>query len=153
MVLDVAECDLADVTREVVDRFESQAESAGTELRVRAGSAVGRWDRLRMDQVITNLVGNALKYGNGQPVEVTIDERDGAAVLEVRDHGIGISPENQDRIFERFERARNTGLVSGLGLGLWIARSLVEAHGGRIAADSAPGAGATFTVTLPRFAS
>jgi signal transduction histidine kinase len=73
-------------------------------------------------------------------------------VLAVRDRGIGIAVESQDRIFERFERARDTSMVSGLGLGLWIAKTLVEAHGGTISVESALGAGATFTVTLPRFA-
>jgi PAS domain S-box-containing protein len=150
LVLDLAACDLGEVAREVVDRFESQADTVGSELRLRAGNVVGCWDRMRIDQVITNLVSNALKYGAGKPVEVTVDEREGAAVLVVRDHGVGIAPESQDRIFDRFERAANTYPVSGLGLGLWIAKRMVEAHGGKITVESAPGAGATFTVTLPR---
>lgn len=150
LVLDLAEFDLADVTKEVIEGFESHAESAGTELRLRTRAVVGRWDRMRLDQVVTNLVSNAIKYGNGQPVEVMLDERDDAAVLVVRDHGIGISPESQERIFERFERGAGVNITSGLGLGLWIARQMVEAHGGKIAVDSTPGAGATFTVTLPR---
>jgi PAS domain S-box-containing protein len=150
LVLDLATCDLGDLAREVVERFESQADTVGSELRLHAGRLAGCWDRMRIDQVITNLVSNALKYGAGKPVEVTVDERDGAAVLVVRDQGVGIAPESQDRIFDRFERAANTYPVSGLGLGLWIAKRLVEAHGGKITVKSAPAAGATFTVTLPR---
>ena len=152
LVLELTEFDLAEVAREVLERFEEQAESAGSELRLRAREVMGRWDRDRIDQVLTNLVGNAIKYGNGQPVEVVLDERESQALLVVHDRGIGISPEDQERIFERFERARDTNLVSGLGLGLWIAKRMVEAHGGRIAVESALGQGATFTVTLPKAA-
>jgi signal transduction histidine kinase len=136
---------------EVVGRLESEAERAGSEVHVRVREVVGCWDRTRLDQIVTNLVGNAIKYGDGKPIEVTVDERDGAAaLLVVRDQGIGISPESHARIFERFERAADTRPVAGLGLGLWIAKRLDEAHGGEIAVTSAPGAGATFTVTLPR---
>ena len=150
LVLELAEFDLAEVAREVAERFESQAESAGSELRLRTRQVLGRWDRTRIDQVLTNLVSNAIKYGNGQPVEVTLEEREATALLTVRDHGMGISPENQQIIFERFERGRDTSMVSGLGLGLWIAKRMVEAHGGAIAVESAAGAGATFTVALPK---
>ena len=148
--LDVSEFDLAELVREGVERFEPQAQSVGTEIGVRTRAVIGCWDRMRLDQVVTNLVSNAIKYGDGRPVEVTLDERNGNALIVVRDHGIGISRESQDRIFERFERAANTSVVSGLGLGLWIAKRLVEAHGGQIAVESDLGAGATFTVTLPR---
>ena len=110
---------------------------------------VGSWDRTRIDQIVTNLLGNAIKYGGGKPVEVAVERRDGSAVLVVRDQGIGIAAESHARIFEWFERAANTKPASGLGLGLWIAQRMAEAHGGRIAVDSAPGAGSTFTVTLP----
>ena len=150
LVLELTPCDLGELAREVVERFEAQAASAGSELRLRTREVVGRWDRARIDQVVTNLVSNAIKYGNGQPVEVAVGERDGVAVLVVSDHGVGIVPESHARIFERFERAANNSAASGLGLGLWIARRMVQAHGGDIAVESAPGAGATFTVTLPR---
>jgi signal transduction histidine kinase len=79
-----------------------------------------------------------------------VEARGAAAVLRVRDQGIGIAPGSQAAIFERFERATNAGGVQGMGLGLWIARTMVEAHGGTIAVESAPGEGSTFTVTLPR---
>jgi len=147
--LDLASVDLAEVAREVVERFRAEAEAAGTELHLRGRGVQGRWDRLRLDQVVTNLVGNAIKYGNRRPVEVEVEGRDGAAVLVVRDRGIGIPPEGQARIFERFERGANAGGIKGLGLGLWIARKLVEAHGGEITVQSALGAGSTFVVSLP----
>jgi PAS domain S-box-containing protein len=150
--LELAELDLAELTREAVERFRPEVEATGTELRVRADGVKGRWDRMRLDQVVTNLVSNAIKYGNRLPVEVEVAERGDAAVLVVRDHGIGIQPESLAAIFERFERGGNVGAVQGLGLGLWIVRKLVEAHGGEVSVASIPGAGSTFTVVLPRSA-
>jgi signal transduction histidine kinase len=148
--LDLSTFDLAEVAREVAERLKPDADLAGAELRLSTRLVIGRWDRMRLDQVVTNLVGNAIKYGPCHPVDVTVGERDGAAVVEVRDRGIGIPPESHRRIFERFERAGNVSAFRGLGLGLWIAKRLVEAHGGVISVESAPGAGSTFTVSLPR---
>ncbi len=107
----------------------------------------GRWDRLRLDQVVANLVGNAVKYGHGKPVEVEL-QQDGDAILRVTDHGIGIEPERQKRLFQKFERAvgREFG---GFGLGLWITRQIVEACGGSIQLWSEVGQGSVFTVRLP----
>jgi PAS domain S-box-containing protein len=147
--LDLAEVDLAEVAREVVDRLSPEAEAAETALRIDAESARGTWDRTRLDQVLTNLVGNAIKYGNQQPVSVRVRALDGAGQVAVRDSGIGIPPEQQLRLFERFERAENARAFSGLGLGLWIARRIVEAHGGQITVESLAGLGSTFTVSLP----
>jgi signal transduction histidine kinase len=147
--LELASMDLAELVGEVAERFRSEAEAAGTEIRVRLRSVLGSWDRSRLDQVITNLVGNAIKYGNRQPVEVEVLEQDGAAILVVRDRGIGIEPGNLPRLFDRFERGSNTTGIQGLGLGLWITRKVVEAHGGRVTVESAPDTGSTFTVVLP----
>lgn len=142
--------ELGEVTRELVRRFETEANQAGVRLTVDAPQPVpGRWDRLRLEQVLTNLVSNAIKYGQGAPVEVRVRGGDTHACLEVRDHGIGIAPENARRIFERFERAVSSRNYGGLGLGLFITRQLVEALGGHISVDSHPGQGATFTVRLP----
>ncbi len=148
--LERAETDLAEVAGAVVERFRLEADRLGCALALTARPVVGRWDPHRLDQVITNLVGNALKYGDRRPVQVEVGERDGLGLVAVRDQGVGIPPESLGRIFERFERGANTGRVKGLGLGLWIARQLVELHGGDIAVESAPGAGTCFTVTLPR---
>jgi signal transduction histidine kinase len=110
---------------------------------------VGFWDAFRLDQVATNLVGNALKYGAGKPVTVRVAASGGRAVLTVTDHGIGIPPEDQDRIFGKFERAVSERHYGGLGLGLWITRQAVEAMGGAIRVRSTPGVETVFTVELP----
>jgi signal transduction histidine kinase len=114
------------------------------------GPVIGRWDSTRLDQVVTNLISNACKYGQGKPIEVTVRGDAEIARLAVRDRGIGIAAKEQGRIFERFERLDDAGRVPGTGLGLWITREIVEAHGGRIRVDSEPGDGATFIVELWR---
>jgi PAS domain S-box-containing protein len=144
------EVDLVHVAREVADRFEPEATRVKSELVVDAPpSLVGSWDRLRLEQVVDNLLSNALKYGPGEPVSVRIGATDGLATLVVEDHGIGVPPEAQARIFERFERAVSERNYGGLGLGLHIVRNIVEAHGGTITVESAAGKGAMFTVRLP----
>jgi PAS domain S-box-containing protein len=148
--LDWEDVDLAEVVREVVGRFEPQAAKAGSSVTVRAPEPViGRWDRLRLDQVVTNLLTNALKYGAGKPVELSVSSQAGHALLLVHDQGIGIDAGNLSRIFERFERAVSERHYGGLGLGLYITRTIVQALGGSIEARSTPGAGSTFIVTLP----
>ncbi len=142
--------ELGEVTRELVHRFETEARAAGVEVTVDSPQPVhGRWDRLRLEQVLTNLVSNALKYGRGAPVDVRVRGDEAQAVLEVMDRGIGIAPEDARRIFGRFERAVSSRHYGGLGLGLFITHQLVEALGGEISVDSRPGEGSTFTVLLP----
>jgi PAS domain S-box-containing protein len=150
VALDRSELDLSALVNEVVARFSPALEERGMpiELRVEPGVS-GRWDRLRVDQVLTNLVTNAVKYGGGKPITIELVAAPGRARLVVRDRGIGIAPEHQQRIFERFERAVSPHNYGGFGLGLWIARQLVEAHGGRISVESAVGQGSAFTVELP----
>ncbi len=116
---------------------------------------VGRWDRLRIGQVITNLVSNAIKFGRGHPIDVEVNvdtEGDRSACVRVRDGGIGIPPEQRARIFDRFERAPAERHYPGLGLGLWIAKQIVDASSGTITVESEVGVGSTFTVRLPRSA-
>jgi len=145
------EVDLCRVAREVVARFSSQAEQAGCPLVLQVeGSLIGMWDALRLEQVVTNLVTNALKYAPGQPIVVRAWAEEDTACLTVRDGGIGIAPELLTRIFERFERGVSERHYGGLGLGLYITRRIVEALGGSIHATSEPQRGALFTVRLPR---
>jgi signal transduction histidine kinase len=145
-----AEIDLASVARRAVDEFACAAAAAGSTLTVDApGPVVGAWDAHGLDQILMNLLENAIKYGGGQAVEIAVRVHDGAAVLTVRDRGIGIAPENVARIFDRFERAVSVRNYGGLGLGLFIVRHIAEAHGGGVAVESRPGGGSTFTVRLP----
>lgn len=147
--LDLEEVDLGDAVREALGAVEDEAAQAGSEIRVRGEPVRGAWDRLRVSQVVTNLLANAVKYGGGKAVEVEYGTRGDAGFLVVRDHGIGIDPADQRQIFERFERAVSSRNYGGLGLGLYIVKRIVEAHGGTITVDSKPGEGATFRVELP----
>ncbi|BDG02638.1 sensor histidine kinase [Anaeromyxobacter oryzae] len=148
--LELEDVDLAQAVQEAVAQVEDEAAQAGCEVVVHGGPAVGRWDRLRISQVATNLLSNAVKYGAGKPVEVTYGAAGGRAFLEVKDRGIGIDPADQRHIFERFERAVSSRNYGGLGLGLYIVKRIVEAHGGTVRVESAPGAGASFSVDLPQ---
>ncbi|MFP2961010.1 ATP-binding protein [Myxococcus sp. 1LA] len=149
--LAMEEMELGPLVREVVARYEPQAARTGSALQLDAEDLciVGRWDRLRLEQVITNLVDNAVKYGNGKPIHVRLEPYDGGARLTVRDEGIGIAPEHLPRLFGRFERAVSERNYGGLGLGLYITRTLVEAMGGRVQVESTLGQGSLFTVVLP----
>ncbi|WP_233595826.1 MULTISPECIES: PAS domain S-box protein [Corallococcus] len=143
------EMDLVAVARNVTDHLAAQFEKTGCTLEMVAPEPVwGSWDRLRLEQVLINLLTNAMKYGEGQPIQLEVTRHARGARLVVEDHGLGIPPEAQGRIFERFERAasRNYG---GLGLGLFISRQIVDAHGGSIRVESTPGLGAKFIVELP----
>ncbi len=143
-------CDLAALTLAVVDRTAEAAGRAGCPLRVDAPTPVpGHWDPWRLEQVVSNLLANALKYGAGKPVELRVTVVEQRARLTVTDEGVGIPLEDQARIFERFERSGGARHFGGLGLGLWVARQVVDAHQGTLSVRSAPGAGATFTLELP----
>jgi signal transduction histidine kinase len=151
MTLEREPVDLAELAREVVARHADQASSAGCALTLRVEEpSTGEWDRLRLDRVITNLVSNALKFGRGQPVEVVVHGDAHQARLTVKDQGIGIPLEDQQRLFGRFQRLHAGGPHPGTGLGLYIVRQLLEAHGGSIRVQSRPGEGAEFTLELPR---
>jgi signal transduction histidine kinase len=142
--------DLAEIVREFAERFSDDVARAGSTLEVLGDSSViGRWDRLRIEQVVTNLLTNAIKYGAQGPVTIHVLGGDETATLSVRDHGIGIPPDKLPRIFNRFERAVSSRSYGGLGLGLYITRQILDAHGGSIAVVSQEGAGSTFTVELP----
>jgi signal transduction histidine kinase len=153
LVLQPEEVDLSALAQEVIDRLKEEAARSGTPLALSAAPAVtGRWDRARLDQVLSNLLSNALKYGLGRPIDVEVRGEGGDAIAVVRDRGIGIAAESHARIFSKFERAASERQFGGLGLGLWICREIVEAMQGRIQVESSPGNGAVFTVRLPRAA-
>jgi signal transduction histidine kinase len=143
--------DLRALVNDVITRFEESGEMArsGSKISVDAQSEiVGHWDRLRLEQVVTNLLSNALKYGEGKPVELRVTSSESSATLEVTDHGIGIEPQNLDRIFGRFERAVSVRHYGGLGLGLYIAHQIVRSMNGDIRVTSTPGRGSTFSLKL-----
>jgi signal transduction histidine kinase len=143
--------DLRELVLEVFTRFGDQAREASSPLRLQSDQAcLGLWDRVRLDQIVSNLVSNAIKYGAGEPIEVSLSCTADIAQVAVRDRGIGISAEDQGRIFDRFERAVSHRRYGGLGLGLWIVRRAVETMGGSISVESAPGRGSEFRVSLPR---
>jgi signal transduction histidine kinase len=137
------------VVRDVLERHRDELALAGCSVTLAAAQGVvGSWDRVRIEQVFTNLLTNAMKYAGGS-IEVRVEAKDDAALLVVRDGGPGISPEDQHRIFLAFERAVSYLKASGFGLGLYIVRLIVETHGGVVRLDSTPGVGSTFTVELP----
>jgi PAS domain S-box-containing protein len=144
-----AEFDLSDLVADIVGRMRPALEAARCTVEIEQAKVVGKWDRLRLEQVLSNLLSNAIKYGAGNPVEVRLKQGHAFARLEVKDHGIGIAPEDHDRIFQRFERAASGAHYGGFGLGLWISREIVLALGGSIELESALGSGSTFTVLLP----
>jgi signal transduction histidine kinase len=146
-----AAVDLAAIVREVVERFGLEIERRHVTVEMHAGlPVVGMWDGARLDQVVTNLLSNALKFGAGRPVEISVRSEADRAVLIVRDGGIGIAPEIRSKIFGPFSGAVSSRHHAGLGLGLWITHQIVRASGGSITVESRPDEGSTFTVELPR---
>jgi signal transduction histidine kinase len=145
--------DLCALVREVVSRFEDEAARLRVPIRLHLPEKVeGAWDRMRLEEAVTNLVSNALRHGGASPVDVEVEDAGAVARIAVTDQGPGVSQEDRARIFERFERIVSSGRhTGGLGLGLWIVRTIAEAHGGRIDLQAPPdGRGARFVIELPR---
>ncbi len=139
--------DLAALAR---DAAAGVSDAARAEIRIDAPApVVGSWDRVRIAQVLENLLANAVKFGPDQPVDVSVSAAGAVARVVVRDRGIGIPEDARERIFGRFERAAPTRNYGGFGLGLWLVRQTVEAHGGHVEVTSVPGEGSTFVVELP----
>ncbi len=143
--------DLCELVTQLLENFSAQIAAANSSVTLVAEEPViGVWDEFRIEQIIANLLTNALRYGARKPIEVRVYSEAGQASVEVRDQGIGITPENQKRIFQQFERVSANHAVAGLGLGLFISEQIVMAHGGRIEVESEEGKGSVFRVCLPQ---
>jgi len=151
--LSLSRFDLNELVREGLERLAPELETANCRTLLTVGAPVeGDWDRLRLEQVLANLLSNAMKYAPGKPLSVSVSSDADTAWIRVKDQGPGIATQDRERVFRRFERAAAsaTGYVQGLGLGLYVARQIIDTHGGGITVESEPGAGSTFVVRLPR---
>ena len=149
--LATVEDDLGSIVGAAVERVREAADWAGCQIEIRQeGSLRGQWDRLHVETVIENLLTNAIKYGAGRPIKVNLNGSQHDVRIDVRDHGCGIVQHERDRVFDRFFRGTAPGHHTGLGVGLWIVKKLVDAHGGTVTCESVEGEGSTFRVTLPR---
>jgi signal transduction histidine kinase len=150
LTLEPEPLELVGFVREVATRTVEAWHRSKYDLSFEADGAIeGRWDPVRLEQIVVNLITNACKYGQGNPIDTAVHPCEEGAEIVVRDHGIGIAASDQVRIFERFERSVEDRRYSGLGLGLWIARELARLHGGTISVRSEVGQGAEFAVRLP----
>ncbi len=147
--LEKEEIDIAKLTKDVADRFSEKIKHDGYKIKLDIkGPINGYWDKLRIEQAISNLLANAIKYGEGKPIEIRTEKRRSNAYITVIDQGIGIPTDEKERIFERFERGNANG-HKGLGVGLYITSQIIKAHRGNIKIQSREGAGSTFTIELP----
>ena len=145
-----AATELSAMLARIVSDLAQRTEAAGVTITLDAPAEVsGVWDEFRLEQIVINLLTNALRYGGSEPVTLTLRRHEQLAEIVVRDRGVGISPEDQKRIFNPFERAGTKDVRDGLGLGLYIARQLAESHGGTLDVESAPDQGAAFKLVLP----
>jgi PAS domain S-box-containing protein len=150
LVMDYNACDLSDIVRRALSRYESALAESKCSLQLDLSPHVlGNWDCSKLEQAIVALIENAIKFGRGHPIEISNSADEGIAKIYVRDHGKGISPEEQARLFGRFERLDSAQYLGGFGLGLYIAKHIVKAHGGKILCESILGKGTTFTIELP----
>jgi signal transduction histidine kinase len=143
--------DLSELVRACVRKYEHLAAHAGSTLNCEGtGPVDGTWDHLATEQILENLVSNAIRYGDGKPVQVELESHPEWVEVRIIDHGIGIAPADRERIFQRFQRASGAPRSGGFGIGLWLSSRLVQAQGGTLALQSEPGRGSTFIVRLPR---
>jgi signal transduction histidine kinase len=149
--LELQPTNLAEITKNVVDNFSERMQKEGYEVKLQINSPQinGSWDRIRIEQVITNLLTNAIKYGDKKPIAIVVGQTTTSALLSVADQGIGIPEEKKELIFARFARAVPAQKYDGLGVGLFITNQIITAHGGKIKVESKPNKGSRFTVELP----
>jgi signal transduction histidine kinase len=151
LTLRLEQVDLSELVREAVRQLSHQLEASNCQIELRLeANLTGTWDRIRLEQVMLNLLNNSIKYAAGKKIEIFTESSGEGARLIVKDQGMGIAKENHTRIFERFERAVPVKNYGGLGLGLYVSREIVRRHAGKIYVESEPGAGAKFTVELPQ---
>ena len=149
--LETSSFDLCELVRDCVRKYEPLAARAGSPLHCDLSApVVGTWDRLATEQILDNLVSNAIRYGDGKPVTVQVESDPEWVVVRVVDRGIGVAAPDRERIFRRFERAAGAARSGGFGIGLWVSSKLAQAQAGAIELESEPGSGSTFTVRLPR---
>ncbi|MBX3022469.1 MAG: PAS domain S-box protein [Bdellovibrionales bacterium] len=142
--------ELRSLLRELIERYKSEISVSGSRVHLEITQDITvSADRVRFEQVLVNLLTNALKYGESKPIHIAVQLRPENVLISVRDHGRGIDQQDCERIFEKFERAAGVSNLNGLGLGLYITRQIVESHGGRILVESDLGSGSTFSVILP----
>ncbi len=151
MDLKLENTDLVAITKQVIQSFSEVLKREKNKVKIQTKSAVvGKWDKLRLEQAITNLISNAIKYGNGKPIEIKIFKSGNQGKFIIKDQGIGISPHEQKVIFDLFKRVSGPGeYKKGLGVGLFITSQIVKIHDGKIKVYSIPTKGATFTIELP----
>jgi two-component system sensor histidine kinase VicK len=143
--------DLGEIVHEAITRARTQGTQHALRIDAPKSPIGGFCDRDRLGQVLDNLIGNAIKYSpEGGEIAIRVEATDAEGLVRIEDHGIGIARDVLPRLFERFYQGQDPGASTGLGLGLYISRMLVESHGGRIWAESEPGQGSTFVVSLPR---
>ncbi len=145
--------DLADVARHAIERLRAQIEHSGSAVAMRVEFAVATFDPERVEEACEQLLSNAVKYGGGKPIDISVQSDADVVRFSVLDRGIGIAPDQQRALFERFQRRAPLRYFGGFGLGLWIVRRIVEAHGGTVEVSSRPGEGARFAFSLPRASS
>ncbi|MBA2405660.1 MAG: HAMP domain-containing histidine kinase [Bdellovibrionales bacterium] len=150
LLLELEEFDLCEMVTNVLERFKVLVQTSNIGIIFNPKQSItGKWDRFRMEQVFINLLINAIRYGNKKPIEIEVFQENQNAHLIVRDQGIGIQIKDQQRIFERFERANPADEINGLGLGLYISENIISAHKGEIKLKSEFEKGSEFTIIIP----
>lgn len=148
--LEPSETDLSELVRMIAQRYAVAAAHGRSVLELEVENGVcGLWDRLAAEEIVENLLSNALKFGMGRPVTLRLRSDGRSALLQVQDRGVGMAPDQQTRIFGQFEQVVGEHRGTGFGVGLWVASRLVEAMNGQIDVSSCSGEGSTFSVTLP----